>query len=122
MPHDLCTRRHQNLDSLSDPVSQQEDVALKLRTSGQLRVNEQNEQRKGTWPMGNLYLLRCRLAMEVDQMIMPLMTSSTASRVVTMIDSEPLTAAMATRTASSTLQRNRQPRQGPGQATTSCIL
>ncbi len=54
--------------------------------------------------MGKRYLLRCRLAAEVDQMMTPLMTSSTASRVVTIIESEPLTDAIATRTASSTLR------------------
>ena len=54
--------------------------------------------------MGNLYLLRRRFASEVDQMMKPEMTSKTASRVVTMMDREPLTAAMATRTTSSTLQ------------------
>ncbi len=56
-----------------------------------------------TWPMGNRYLfLRC-LAKEVDQMMKPEMTSRTASRVVTMIDKDPLTAAMLTRTINSTL-------------------
>ena len=39
-------------------------------------------------------------------MMKPEMTSSTASRVVTMMDSDPLTAAMLTRTSSSTLQRH----------------
>lgn len=54
--------------------------------------------------MGNLYLFLRRLAREVDQMMKPDMTSSTASSVVTMMDSDPLTAAMLTRTASNTLQ------------------
>ena len=57
--------------------------------------------------MGNLYLLRARLATEVDQMMKPEMTSSTASSVVTMIDSDPLTAAIPTRTSSNTLQHKR---------------
>ena len=56
-----------------------------------------------TWPMGNLYLFRLRLARDVDQMMEPEMTSRTASRVVTMIDRDPLTAAMLTRTTRRTL-------------------
>ena len=61
------------------------------------------EKARLTWPMGNLYLfLRC-LARDVDQMMEPEMTSRTASRVVTMIDSDPLTAAMLTRTTRRTL-------------------
>ena len=55
--------------------------------------------------MGNLYLFLLRLAREVDQMMKPEMTSSTASRVVTMIEREPLTAAMLTRTTKRTLHR-----------------
>ena len=54
--------------------------------------------------MGYLYLLRRRLATLADQMMKPEMTSSTASRVVTTMESEPLTAAIASRTISSTLR------------------
>ena len=53
--------------------------------------------------MGNLYLFFRLLAVDVDQMMKPEMTSRTASRVVTMIDKEPLIAAMATRTSNNTL-------------------
>ena len=53
--------------------------------------------------MGNRYLFRLRLARDVDQMMEPEMTSRTASRVVTMIDRDPLTAAMLTRTTRRTL-------------------
>ena len=55
--------------------------------------------------MGNLYLFFLLLARDVDQMMKPEMTSRTASRVVTMMDSEPLMAAMATRTTKRTLQK-----------------
>ena len=57
-----------------------------------------------TWPMGNLYLFLLCLASEVDQMMKPEMTSKTASRVVTIMERDPLTAAMLTRTSKSTLR------------------
>lgn len=55
--------------------------------------------------MGNLYLFFRLLAIDVDQMMKPEITSSTASRVVTMIDRDPLIAAILTRTSNSTLHR-----------------
>lgn len=50
--------------------------------------------------------------MDVDQMMKPEMTSRTASRVVTMMDREPLIAAMPTRTNSNTLHSDTK-RIGP---------
>ena len=72
----------------------------------QRAVEARQEKEPLTWPMGNLYLFRLRLARDVDQMMEPEMTSRTASRVVTMIERDPLTAAMLTRTTRRTLHRS----------------
>jgi hypothetical protein len=76
-----------------------------------MSLREKCRERNGkepTCPIGNLYLFFLRLAMEVDQIMKPDITSKTASRVVTMMESEPLMVAIATRTTRRMLQKDSQ--------------